>query len=153
MDEELLSVWLRLTSVIDNQRLAAAHTSLSGKGPLPFNEAVVCGLLARAQGTGSVLTASDLCRHTRILKSQMNAILRSLEDKGAVERRHAETDRRRIELRLLPEGMALYQESHRHVQRLVGRLIHEMGEEKVCILLPLLRQAADIFDAMQQEAS
>ena len=86
MDEELLSVWLRLTSVIDNQRLAAAHTSPSGKGPLPFNEAVVCGLLARAQGTGSVLTASDLCRHTRILKSQMNAILRSLEDKGAVER-------------------------------------------------------------------
>lgn len=150
LDEELLAVWLRLTSVIDNQRLAAAHAGTGGK-PLSFNEAVVCGLLKRAQVEERPLTASDLCRHTRILKSQMNAILRSLEDKGAVSRRQSDADRRQIELRLLPEGAKLYQDSHQHVRRLVGRLIDEMGEEKIQTLLPLLRQAADIFDIMQQE--
>ena len=48
LEEELLSVWLRLTSVIDNQRLAVSQTVPGGKAPLPFNEAMVCGLLVRA---------------------------------------------------------------------------------------------------------
>ena len=40
LEEELLEAWLRLTCVIDNQRLAAAHTMPER---LPFNEALVCG--------------------------------------------------------------------------------------------------------------
>ena len=56
-------------------------------------------------------------------------------------------------LELLPEGMARYQEGHQRIQRLASRLISEMGEEKILTLLPLLRQAADSFDAMQQEVT
>lgn len=149
LEEELLAVWLRLTSVIDNQRLSASRSVPRGEAPLPFNEAVVCGLLARAQDQGRCLTASDLCRQTRILKSQMNAILRSLERKGVVDRRRSQGDRRRIELRLLPEGLARYQEGHQQIRELVSRIISEMGEEKIRVLLPLLRQAADVFDAME----
>ena len=147
LNEELLSVWLHLTNVIDNQRLAAAH----GSAPLPFNEAMVCGLLFQAQAESQPLTASDLCRRTHILKSQMNAILRSLERKGLLLRRQSRTDRRRIELELLPEGAALYQESHRRARALADRLIGEMGLEQVETLIPLLRQAANIFETIQQE--
>ena len=147
LNEELLSAWLHLTNIIDNQRLAAGH----GSAPLPFNEAMVCGLLFRAQTEGSPLTASDLCRRTRILKSQMNAILRSLERKGLLCRHPSQTDRRRAELELLPEGVARYQEGHRYVRALTDRLIGEMGREQVETLIPLLRQAAAIFDTIQQE--
>ena len=73
LNEELLFVWLQLGNVIDNQRLVAE---------LPFNEALVCGLLSRSDVP---LTASDLCNLTRILKSQMNAILCSLEQKGLIQ--------------------------------------------------------------------
>ena len=149
LEEELLSVWLRLTSVIDNQRLAAARSAPESGEPLPFNEAMVCGLLARE--TGQPLTARDLCSRTRILKSQMNAILRSLEQKGAISRRRSQTDRRRVELELLPAGAALYQEGHRRFRALADRLIEEMGREQAELLVPLLRQAADIFDTIQQE--
>ena len=149
LDEELLAAWLYLTSVIDNQRLAAAHASPQGRPPLPFNEAMVCGLLAQAEDR--LLTASDLCRRTRILKSQMNAILRSLERKGLISRRRSQTDRRQVELELLPEGVSLYRESHRRVCAMAGRLIREMGREKVETLIPLLRQAANVFDTIQQE--
>ena len=151
LDEELLAAWLRLTSVIDNQRLAAAHTAPRGQPSLPFNEAVVCGLLDKAQAAGRRLTASDLCRQTRILKSQMNAILRSLEHKGVISRQQSQTDRRQVELELLPEGTALYREGHRQVRALADRLITEMGREQVETLIPLLRQAANIFDTIQQE--
>lgn len=146
LNEELLSAWLELTSVIDNQRLGSDR-----QGALPFNEAVVCSLLAGAQREGRSLTASELCARTRILKSQMNAILGSLERKGIISRQRSLSDRRQVELRLMPEGFARYASAHRRVLGMVDRLIVRMGEEKVRSLLPLLRQAAEIFDQIQQE--
>lgn len=146
LNEELLSAWLELTSVIDNQRLGSDR-----QGALPFNEAVVCSLLAGAQREGRSLTASELCARTRILKSQMNAILGSLERKGIISRQRSHSDRRQVELRLMPEGSARYESAHRRVLGMVDRLIVRMGEEKVRSLLPLLRQAAEIFDQIQQE--
>lgn len=148
LSEELLEVWLRLTSVIDNHRVAASYAS--GEDRLSFNEAMVCGLLAR-EGDGA-LTASELCRRTCILKSQMNAILRSLERRGLIACRQDRTDRRRVALRLLPEGVALYRESHRQSIAIVDRLIGELGEDGARTLLPLLRRTADIFEHIQQEA-
>ena len=138
LNEELLEVWLRLSCVIDNQRLAA---------DFPFNEALVCGLLSQ----GGCRTASELCARTRILKSQMNAILRSLESQGVIARQRSQTDRRQVELRLLPAGLERYRASHRQALDTVDRLISGMGEDAARQLLPLLRRAADAFDTMQKE--
>ena len=138
LNEELLEAWLRLSCVIDNQRLAA---------DFPFNEALVCGLLSQ----GGCRTASELCARTRILKSQMNAILRSLESQGVIARQRSQTDRRQVELRLLPAGLERYRASHRQALDTVDRLINGMGEDAARQLLPLLRRAADAFDTMQKE--
>lgn len=140
LSEELLEAWLRLSCVIDNQRLAA---------DFPFNEALVCGLLSRQES--GCRTASELCARTRILKSQMNAILRSLEDKGVIARQRSQTDRRRVELRLLPAGLERYRASHRQALDTVDRLVSSMGEDAARQLLPLLRRAADAFDTVQKE--
>lgn len=137
LNEELLAVWLQLTNVIDNHRLS---------GGLPFNEAQVCGLLV-----GGCRTAGELCAETRILKSQMTAILRSLEEKGVIQRQRSQRDRRCIELKLLPEGYKRYVGGHQQVLMLVDRLIEAMGEDQVRILIPLLRQAVEIFDVIQEE--
>ena len=138
LNEELLEAWLRLSCVIDNQRLAA---------DFPFNEALVCGLLSQ----GGCRTASELCARTRILKSQMNASLRSLERQGVIARQRSQEDRRRVELRLLPAGLERYRASHRQALDTVDRLISGMGEDAARQLLPLLRRAADAFDTMQKE--
>ena len=138
LNEELLEAWLRLSCVIDNQRLGA---------DFPFNEALVCGLLSQ----GGCRTASELCARTRILKSQMNAILRSLESQGVIARQRSQTDRRQVELRLLPAGLERYRASHRQALDTVDRLISGMGEDAARQLLPLLRRAADAFDTMQKE--
>ena len=138
LNEELLEAWLRLSCVIDNQRLAA---------DFPFNEALVCGLLSQ----GGCRTASELCARTRILKSQMNAILRSLESQGVIARQRSQEDRRRVELQLLPAGLERYRASHQKALNTVDRLIGGMGEDKARQLLPLLRRAADAFDTMQKE--
>ena len=142
LSEELLTAWLRLTSAIDNQRLVYG---------LSFNEAVVCSLLERENRRGGFLTASDLCARTGILKSQMNAILRSLERKGFISRQQSQRDRRQIEIRLLPEGSASYTASHQRVLDLTRRLVDAMGEEPVRQLIPLLHQVVDTFTSIQQE--
>lgn len=142
LSEELLTTWLRMTSVIDNQRLVAGLT---------FNEAVVCSLLDRAGQSGGYLTARDLCAETRILKSQMNAILRSLEQKGLISRCQSAKDKRQVEVRLLPEGAASYAASHQQVIQLIDRLISSVGEKQIRQLIPLLHQVVDTFDIIQQE--
>ena len=142
LNEALLAAWLRLSNVINNQRLVTG---------LSFNEALVCHLLVRAQREGRRLTAKDLCAETRILKSQMNAILLSLESKGVIARRQSQQDRRRVELSLLPEGLKRYSDSHGRILSIVDRLIAAMGEEQVRQLIPLLHQAVDTFDSIQQE--
>lgn len=142
LNEELLAAWLRLGVVVDNQRLVSE---------MPFNEVLVCGILLRAQEQGQALTASDLCARTRILKSQMNALLGSLEKKGYLLRRRSQTDLRRVELSLLPVGVERYLESHRQTLALVDRLIDAVGRENVETLIPLLLQAADSFDRILKE--
>ncbi|MCI9403639.1 MAG: winged helix-turn-helix transcriptional regulator [Oscillospiraceae bacterium] len=138
LNEELLFVWLQLGNVIDNQRLVAE---------LPFNEALVCGLLSRSDVP---LTASDLCNLTRILKSQMNAILCSLEQKGLIKRQKSQNDRRQIELYLLPDGITRYNASHQKTLRLVDLLIQSVGEENIRTLIPLLKQVIISFDKIQK---
>lgn len=142
LNEDLLAAWLRLGVVVDNQRLVSE---------MPFNEVLVCGILLRAQEQGQALTASDLCARTRILKSQMNALLGSLEKKGYLLRRRSQTDLRRVELSLLPVGVERYLESHRQTLALVDRLIDAVGRENVETLIPLLLQAADSFDRILKE--
>lgn len=144
LNEDLLSAWLRLSSVIDNQRLTRG---------IPFNEALVCNLLAQAARRGETLTARDLCDQTRILKSQMNAILLSLEEHGVIERCQSQRDRRKIELRLLPQGMERYTASHADILAMIDRLIAQMGAEKIRQLIPLLHQVVETFDMIQQEAA
>lgn len=142
LNEELLSAWLRLSSVIDNQRLVQG---------ISFNEALVCNLLVQATRRGEVLTARDLCGQTRILKSQMNAILLSLEERGVIERCQSQQDRRKLELRLRPQGMERYIASHTSILAMIDQLIAGMGEDSIHQLIPLLHQVADTFDIIQQE--
>ena len=52
LNEELLTTWLKLSNTINNDRLVTG---------LSFNEAMVCGFIAKAQKENRFLTASDLC--------------------------------------------------------------------------------------------
>ena len=98
------------------------------------------------------LTASDLCAETRILKSQMNAILRSLEEKGMLARQRSQQDLRQIELQLLPDGQERYMQTHQQVLSLVDRLMGDMPEEDIRTLISLLYQIIQNFDKTVKEA-
>ena len=68
--DRLLAAWLSLTSTLWNKRLVSTLT---------YNEAHVLGILLRAEDTARVCTATTLIAQTRLLKSQMNKLLTTLE--------------------------------------------------------------------------
>ena len=76
------------------------------------------------------MTATDLIARTHLLKSQMNKLLTSLEAKGYITRERAQEDKRRIEIRLTPQGEAAYREEHRGVDAILTRLLDSLGEER-----------------------
>ena len=116
---KLLDAWLSLTSTLWNTRLVTSMT---------YNEAHVLGLLLQHQD--EPMTATGLIARTHLLKSQMNKLLTSLEGKGFITRARALEDRRRVEIRLTPEGEAAYREEHSDVDAILARLIERIGEER-----------------------
>lgn len=128
--DKLLDAWLNLTSGLWNTRLVSSMT---------YNEAHVLGLLLRYEASGP-MTATALIRRTRLLKSQMNKVLTTLEGKGHITRTRSQGDRRVIELCLTPEGKAAYLSEHQNIEIILGRLVAQIGEEKA------LRVAHDIDD-------
>ena len=116
---KLLDAWLSLTSTLWNTRLVTSMT---------YNEAHVLGLLLHHQDRP--MTATDLIARTHLLKSQMNRLLTSLEARGHITRERAQEDRRRIEIRLTPQGEAAYREEHRGIDAILTRLLDRIGEER-----------------------
>jgi len=120
LGDKLLDVWLNLTSTLWNTRLVNGMT---------FNEAHVLGILLRHSTEHTPMTATDLIHRTRLLKSQMNKILTTLETQGYITRTRAESDKRLIHIRLTQEGQDAYLEQHKDVEEILTRLLESIGED------------------------
>lgn len=135
INEELLSAWLNLSSTIRNDRLVIA---------MSFNEIQICNQLYRAQIEGDVLlTATDLCQKTGLLKSQMNKVLKGLEKKRMIIRERSTEDKRKIHICLNQDNISIYQNEHARVMNFVNSLAEQMGEDDVKETIRLLNRIAD----------
>ena len=103
------------------------------------------GLLLRHGEDGHPMTATDLITQTRLLKSQMNKILTTLEKQGYVTRMRAELDRRLIHIRLTAAGKAAYLREHSGVEQLLRQLIERIGTDRA---LAVSRELTDITRAL-----
>ncbi|MBR4038899.1 MAG: MarR family transcriptional regulator [Clostridia bacterium] len=142
--DKLLDSWLNLTSTLWNTRLVSSHT---------YNEAHVMGLLLRHSTQANPMTATDLIRRTRLLKSQMNKILTSLESRGYITRTRAELDKRMIFIRLTEEGEAAYLQEHEGVEAILGQLIDRIGVDRALTVAKELSEITEILDGIVPTAN
>lgn len=133
---QLLDAWLSLSSTLWNTRIVHSMT---------FNEAHVMGILLRRSTPEHPLTATDLIRSTRLLKSQMNKILLTLENKGHILRLRAASDRRMVHILLTEEGKAAYLSEHAAVEEILSKLIQQLGQERT---LNIARDLQDVISAL-----
>ncbi len=120
LDERMLSAWLRLTSVISNERLVSG---------MPYNEALICHILQQ-EPTDHPLTATDLCEKTRMLKSQMNRTLNSMEEKRLIVREQCRTDHRKVYITMNEAHRDEFEQEHQKNLRLVDELLERFGRER-----------------------
>ena len=141
LNEKLLTAWLSVSSAIHNERIVTI---------LPFNEAHVCNLLyrRRAEQPRNYLTATDLCSQTRMLKSQMNKVLSSLEKRGMIERFPANDDRRKAYIRLRDEEISAFEKVHENSIGLVDQFIAAVGRDTAKSLAEELPRAAEAMDGI-----
>ena len=144
--EALLGAWVDASVSIINERIVTLLT---------YKESLVCRELKRTGAVvgGSVagLTATELCQATRMVKSQMNHILTSLEEKRVVVRSRSEKDRRRIEVLLDASPDGLYQRQHEQLVALVDRMAEQLGAERAWETTQDLNELAIVADRVLSE--
>ena len=137
--EQLLDAWLNLTSTLWNTRIVSS---------LSYNEAHVMGILLRCSTKEAPMTATDLIRRTRLLKSQMNKILTRLEALGYIIRVRSAQDKRMIHVHLTPEGKAAYLEEHKGVEAILHQLVSKIGADRALSVARELSEVIDVLDSI-----
>ncbi|MBQ8634184.1 MAG: MarR family transcriptional regulator [Lachnospiraceae bacterium] len=137
LNEELLSAWLKISTAINNSRLVSE---------MSYNESLICNILYRnaTEHPDVLLTATDLCAETKILKSQMNRILTQLEEKNLITRERSLQDRRKVYVRLTNEQSNAYLKQHEQIIKLLDDIIAKLGEEKTMEIIEVLNGISDV---------
>lgn len=136
--ETLLSSWVRLSTAITNNRVV---TNMS------YNESLVCHVLYENSLSKQPreITATDLCDETHILKSQMNRILTSLENKEIITRIRSMKDKRQINIALNMEHAGIFKSQHEHIIKLIETIVEKIG-------LDTAKDTIRIFDIISDTA-
>ena len=138
INEELLTAWLKISTSINNSRLVSK---------MSFNESLICNILYNNQISDSPknITATDLCKETQILKSQMNRTLNKLEESGMITRIRSNQDKRHVFIQLNHENTANYISQHKEILSIIDAIIDKIGVENAknaISSLTLLSEAA-----------
>lgn len=141
LNEELLEAWLRLSTIINNERLVS---------DMPYNEALVCNILYKYEKREPEknVTATDLCRETRMLKSQMNRTLNSLEEKNIIKRMRSDKDKRQVFISLNMEETDIYYRQHEKIIELLDTVIEKFGEEKSLEIIKLFTTISNTLEGV-----
>ena len=129
--DELLTEWLAVTSLIQNERIVK-HMS--------YNEALVCNYLWHQLGEeNDCLTPTRLCKMTGIKKSLMNRIIKSLEEKELIEYVKIGNDRRTTPIRFNIDKEDYFMQEHNNSIKVVEQIVEAMGNDKAEKVLQSLR--------------
>ena len=113
------------------------------------SEFVMLEIIERENGNREQgVLASDIAKRLRITAPAVSKMLRSMEEKGYVERRVDEKDRRNTRVSITPDGKEAEQQVRRQMQEFITGVIERLGEERTKELIHLMNRYTEI---MQEE--
>ncbi len=144
-NERMLAAWLRVTTSV---------SQVHQLRDLRYNEALICNILMKneIEHPGRRLTATDLCRESHILKSQMNRTLQCMEEKGIIERQRSTEDRRRVYTRLRPDSV-IYERQHDQVLDTVGAIAARVGADNVDQIVDMLNAISEAAEEVSRQVA
>lgn len=118
-----------------------------GGHDLTHMDTKVLGFFARHPGA----TQSDLAAHSGRDKAQLARLIRGLRDRGLLEARLDEEDRRSTRLQATAEGMALFDHLHRQGAQLSGVAVADLKLDERAQLVSLLRRVRERLQVETKE--
>lgn len=141
INEDLLDAWLRLSISVNNPRLVTEIT---------YNESLICNILykhAHSQ-TESPLTATDLCKMTNMLKSQMNRTLNQLEEKNLISRERSTLDKRQVFVTMNMQQCHVYEAQHKQILSILDAVIGKLGKERSRDAIKILNAISEVAEQL-----
>lgn len=102
---------------------------------------------------GGSLTPSELADRAHVSSARVANILRALEQKGLIARRHSQSDRRRVHVELTDSGQACIDERREEFEAHVAAFLAQLGADDTREMVRLLRRTNEIIDRNQKERS
>lgn len=139
---------------LQEQLITAQHRFMNMHRDLCFtglrkSEFVMLEIIERENGNREQgVLASDIAKRLRITAPAVSKMLRSMEEKGYVERRVDEKDRRNTRVSITPDGKEAEQQVRRQMQEFITGVIERLGEERTKELIHLMNRYTEI---MQEE--
>jgi DNA-binding MarR family transcriptional regulator len=131
-----LEVLERVHAIMHLYRSAQQRSLRAGPHDLAHMEIKVLGFFARRPGA----TQSDLAAHSGRDKAQLARLIRGLRDRGLLEAKADETDKRSTRLALSEAGKEMFAALHRHDGALAEAALEGIAEEDRATLLDLLER-------------
>ena len=143
-----LTIVVRLINGLTVNAFMKMHRDLCFTG-LRKSEFVMLEIIERENGNREQgVLASDIAKRLRITAPAVSKMLRSMEEKGYVERRVDEKDRRNTRVSITPDGKEAEQQVRRQMQEFITGVIERLGEERTKELIHLMNRYTEI---MQEE--
>ena len=114
----LIQAWIGLSGMLKNSRFTKE---------LPYGESIV--MLQLYQAGDAPLSIKQITESTRMLKSQVNRTINSLEEKGLLFRCPGDGDRRLGYVRANPERMDIFLQVHRSSMAIADHISNIIGAE------------------------
>ncbi len=98
------------------------------------------------------MLASDIAKRLRITAPAVSKMLRSMEEKGYVERRVDEKDRRNTRVSITPDGKEAEQQVRAgRCEEFITGVIERLGEERTKELIHLMNRYTEIMRGRESE--
>lgn len=141
INEDLLDAWLRLSISVNNPRLVTEIT---------YNESLICNILYKQAHSkdSKPLTATDLCKMTNMLKSQMNRTLNQLEEKKLISRERSTMDKRQVFVTMNMQQCHIYEAQHEQVLSILDAVINKLGTQRSQEAITLLNAISEVAEQL-----
>lgn len=110
-------------------------------------------LLMQVLSDRGALSAGALAAQLGVAQATMTSLLHRLEDKGLIERRRGETDRRQVWLSLTGAGQATLDRAPEGLQVKFGTRFSSLAEWEQSMLVAALERVVTMLDAEDVDAS
>ena len=142
IEEKLLNAWLNMSLCIKGNRVL---------NNISFNEMSIFNALIDAEKNHISLSFKELCDHTKMLKSQLNRVLKNMLEKKYIKSMTSKSDKRSVLYYINDYGKEIYEKEHSKVLMIIDLVINNMGENNVLQLTNLMCDATNIVNKYMEK--